>query len=108
MAKDFVFTYEGVDYWVDDLTLAEAMEVEAKCGDWPEWQPIRNLRLAFTIMTVFLRRTMSEDDVATIIGGLSKRACRAMWDFREEEMPAAFENGVPVPKAVGEPSTPTS
>lgn len=106
MAKDFVFTYEGVDHWLDDLTIAEATEVEVEIGEWSQWRPIGLVKHRLVLMTVFLRRTHSEDDVAKILEGLTLKASRDMWDLREEDLPDMYEDGIP--KAVAALSTPTS
>lgn len=114
MAKDWVFTYEGTDYWVDGFSIAEAEEVEEALRDpdnpgterWIHWSPIGLARHCRVLSAVFLRRTKSAEEVEGILTSTPFAALRGMWDLREEDLPTVYEDGVPNLEA--SPSTPTS
>lgn len=105
MAKDFVFTYEGVEHWVDDLTIAEAVEAEEQIGPWATWRPLWESKHRLVLTTVFLRRTRSAEDVEEILKGMSLKESLKLWEIRDESLPDVYEDGLP--KAAAEASTPT-
>ncbi len=105
--RDFIFTYDTVEYHVGDLTLAEAETVEETLSiGWGQLAPVARAKHRLALMAVFLRRDHSEDEVAKILGTLTLYETEKMWRVVELDLPDSYENGIPL--AGGEPSTPTS
>lgn len=105
--RDFVFTYDTVEYHVADLTLAEAQDLEEKLGIvWGQLAPVMRAKHRLALMAVFLRRDHSEDEVAKILDTVTLFETEKMWRVVELDLPDSYENGIPL--AEGGPSTPTS
>lgn len=104
--RDFVFCFDGVDYRLGDLTLAEAEDLEATLGiQWGELAPIGVARHRLACMAVFLRRTRTEDDVAKLLADITLNASYDMWRLDADDLPSEYSDGVPLAEAGA--STPT-
>lgn len=107
MASRPVFVHEGVRHHVGSLKVREVESLEKVLGcRYVEITPLGNMRHKVAMMAVFLGRTRSEAEVASIIDDLDLDTVEAMWDVEDDDLPDQYEDGIP--NTVGEPSTPMS
>lgn len=103
----FEITIEGEAYRTDDLTLDEAVAVEKATGtSWLYINPLRSAADCRALMVAFLCRTRSKGDAEAIVQKLGMRQAIDAVKRVEQDLPDEYEDGLP--KAVGDPSTPTS
>lgn len=94
---------------VDDLTLAEAAQVERETGEsWLYMNPVKSAEQARAIMTRFLARSLGEDKARAVVDGMAIRDYAKAVDVIKDDRPDEFRDGSPVvdPKEAGvEPAT---
>lgn len=98
-------TLDGVgSFTTDDLTLAEAIEIEkATDHSWYEINPFRSATDCKAIMVAFLSRTLAADVAAKQVDALTVAEVLAAVDVvKHDDLPAMYVDGMPDPKAVAE------
>lgn len=105
----FQVTLDGKAYSTDSLTLDEADRLEEECGrTWLELNPVRSSKEFRAVARVFLDRDHSPVDVDRVVAGITIGAAMDAVEWVDNDLPRLFEDGLPDPKAEGEPSTTTS
>lgn len=100
----FRVSVEGESYLTDDLTLDEAIAIEAATGhSWVDVNPFRSAEDCKAIMVAFLARTAGADEARRRVGALSLKAVMSSVDVVPDDLPDAFEGGLPLAEAA--PST---
>ena len=92
-------------FFVDDLTLDEAVVVEQETGEsWLHLNPVRSASQARSIMVRFLCRTMSEDKARVVVGGMTVGDFSKAVAVVKDDRPDEFNQGMPVtdPKEGGD------
>ena len=87
---------------VDDLTLAEAAQVEQETGEsWLLMNPVKSASQARAIMTRFLARSLGEEKARATVDGMSIRAYADSVEKVDDDRPDEYRDGSPVvdPKA---------
>lgn len=103
----FEITIDGHAYRTDDLTVAEAEELEDECGQtWLQLNPIRSAKEFRATAALFLRRTRTPEVAAKEAAALTVKAAQENVRWVEDNLPTEFSDGIP--KEEGSPSTTTS
>ncbi len=103
----FELTVAGEVFRSDDLTIDEAVAIEKATGtSWLYLNPLRSGETFRAMAVAFLRRTKTPAEAEAIVGKLGLRDAIAAVKVVEEDLPDEYEDGLP--KAEGDPSTPTS
>lgn len=98
-------TVQGQTFTTDDLTLDEAVAIEAATGEtWRAINPLRSAAHCREIMTCFLARTKGRDDAASFVGALSMNEALDGVEFEADpDLPSEYSDGMPVPGPKAEP-----
>lgn len=98
-------TVDGREYTTDDLTLDEAVQIEAETGEtWLRMTPTKSAKCARAILTALHARTIGAEAARVKVGSMtSNEALDAMHvDLENDDtLPDVYENGRPDPKAEG-------
>lgn len=93
-------------FTTDDLTLAEAVAVEAETGhSWYEFNPFRSAQDCQALMVAFLRRTLSEDVARKQVEAMTLKEAIASLDIVDDDRPTVYEDGAPDLGVGGESAT---
>jgi len=97
----------GRKYNTDDLSIAEAVEIEKTLGrTWQQLNPLGSAEEFQAFATMCLRRDHPADQAAKIAAELPLGVALAAAKWVADDLPATFEDGLP--KAEGGSSTTTS
>lgn len=101
---------DGKSWVTEDLTLDEAIEVEAETGEsWLFLNPIRSAKHAKAILTRFLAREHGLDAARDRVGAMSVTDVLDCVDRAEsDDRPAEHRDGVPVVDPKAEPDEPAT
>lgn len=100
------FEYDGKKYFVGDLTVADVEALEAELGiPYSEIRVLGNMRHKRAFMRALLSTDHTADKVDAILAGLTLDQAEQCWKTVKDDMPVAYEDGVPL--TPGEHSTPT-
>lgn len=103
----FEISLDGRTYSTDDLTVAEAVELEKMLSrSWRELHPAGSAQEFQAFATVCLRRDHPGEQAAKIAAEVPLGAALAAVTWKESDLPDTFEDGHP--KAEGGSSTTTS
>lgn len=96
-------------FYVDDLTLAEAAQVERETGEtWLRMNPVRSAVQARAIVAAYLSRDLSEEEARKVVDKMTVRAYLDCIERVDDDRPDEYQDGRPVvdPKAAeGAPAT---
>ncbi len=103
--KVLALRWEGQLLRFDDLRGEEAVEIEEKLGV-PYVQILMGSRMShrLAVLAVFLRRKMSEDEVAKAIQSLTVAQLDEMVELVEVDLPATWDDGRPLGDGASTPS----
>lgn len=105
----FELTLDGHVYSTDELSVAEAVELEKMLGKtWRELNPLGSAEEFQAFAAVCLRRDHPAEQAAKIARETSLGVALAAARWVGGDLPDTYEDGSPVPKVEGEPSTTTS
>ncbi len=94
-----VFTYEDQKYHTGSLRIREVEALEAELDvRYVELRPLGSMRHKIALMSMFLLRERTDDEVFKIIESLELDAVEDMWTVEEDDLPEMFEEGLPDPK----------
>lgn len=103
----FEITIDGHAYRTDDLTIAEAEQLEEECGQtWLTLNPLRSAKEYRATVVLFLTRTRAPDVAAKEAAAITVKMAQDGARWVDDNLPTEFEDGFP--KAEGSPSTTTS
>lgn len=103
----FELTLDGQVYSTDDLSVAEAVELEKMLGKtWRELNPLGSAAEFEAFAAVCLRRDHPADQAAKIAAALPLGQALNAARWVSDDLPDTFEDGYP--KAAAGPSTTTS
>lgn len=103
----FEITIGGKAYRTDDLTIAEAEQLEDECGKtWLELNPLRSAKEYRATATAFLRRNLAPEVAAKEAAAITIKVAQEMVRWVDDNLPTEFRDGLP--KEEGSPSTTTS
>jgi hypothetical protein len=105
----FELTLDGRKYNTDDLSLADAVELETMLGKtWRELNPLGSAAEFQGFAELCLRRDHPKDQAAKIATEMSLGDALAAARWVGDDLPVTYEDGFPDPKAEGGSSTTTS
>lgn len=97
-------TVEGRVFRTDDLTLAEAAEIEkATDTSWLRLNPFGSANHCLAILTAFLARDRGQEEAAKIISAMPVGDALDCLELVEDDKPTSYTDGLP--KAEGAPET---
>lgn len=103
----FELELDGRVYNTDELSLADAVELEKALGrTWRELSPLTSAEEFVAFATVCLKQDHPADVAAKIVADLSLGKALAAARWVGDDLPEVYEDGLP--KAGGGPSTTTS
>lgn len=103
----FEITIDGKAFRTDDLTIAEAEQLEEECGQtWLTLNPIRSAKEYRATAALFLRRTRDPDVAAKEAAAITVKEAQDGTRWVDDNLPVEFADGLP--KVEGSPSTTTS
>jgi hypothetical protein len=103
----FELTLAGRKYSTDDLSVAEAVDLEKTLGrSWTQLNPLSSAEEFLAFATTCLRHDHPADQAAKIAAELPLGVALAAARWVGDDLPDVFEDGLP--KAEGESSTTTS
>jgi hypothetical protein len=88
-------------YMLDDLTLDEVVELEEflDCA-WLEVRPLRYARHGRAVLTIFMRRSMGEAEVAAALKAMTFADYEKALVFEPtDDLPVTWEEGLPLTDA---------
>lgn len=99
-------TVEGETFSTDDLTLDEAVAIEAELGvSWLLVDPLVSALHCRAIMRTFLARTRSAEEATKIVGAIGVGTALDAVNIIADTLPYMFEDGLPVPNPGAAPAT---
>lgn len=103
----FEITIDGKVFRTDDLTIAEAEQLEEECGQtWLTLNPIRSAKEYRATAVLFLSRTRPPDVAAKEAAAITVKVAQENARWVDDNLPTEFSDGLP--KEEGSPSTTTS
>lgn len=98
----FEVKIDGNTFRTDDLTLNEAIQIEADANtNWGLINPFRSAEDAKAVIVAFLTRSTGRPVALERVGTMTVKATLECIDIVEDDRPDAFEEGIPLPEADG-------
>jgi hypothetical protein len=103
----FELTIDGKVYRTDDLTIAEAEQLEEECGQtWLALNPMRSAKEFRATAALFLRRSRDPEVAAKEAAAITIKVAQENMRWVDDNLPTEFADNIP--KVGGSPSTTTS